>query len=163
MIIMRKIWNTGMRACCMCSCEGFHKAPLIYWFAQSWNNPHQSQGLRLTHVLHFYIPALPHRPITGWATLTILGFTCSRLCNRHSFELLVLCMLVYLESVTDSRPPKAMPLIRALRSCSHVLSTVYLRLPKSHRPRSHSQTHIGVFLQVYPVGQYLVFTDLRIH
>jgi hypothetical protein len=92
--------------------------------AQNFNNPHQSQGLQLTHFLYFYIPALQCRPIIGWATPSIPGFTCSRLCNGHSLELLVLCKLVFPEGIADTRPPKALPLVGVLRSCSHVLSWV---------------------------------------
>jgi hypothetical protein len=37
-------------------------------------------------------------------------------------ELLVLCKQVSLESITDTRPPKVMPMVGAFRSCSRVYS-----------------------------------------
>jgi hypothetical protein len=141
------------------------QTPVIYGpnIGHNSNNPHQSQGFQLTQFLRFHIPALQCRPVMGWATPSVTGFTYSRLCNGHSLELLVLCKYASPISVADTRPPRAKPLVGALQSCSRVFSWAYLRLPKSHWLRPHSQTHIGVFLQVYPVGWYLAFTGLRIH
>jgi hypothetical protein len=126
------------------------------------NNPHQKPR-SIKKFLRFHIPALWCRPISGWTAPSISRFTYSQLCNGPSLELLVSCRQASLESITDARPPKVMPMVGAFWSCSHVYSWVSLRLPTSHRPWSHSQTHTGVFLKYTLQGGILLLIDLKTH
>jgi hypothetical protein len=124
--------------------------------------PTKSQRLQI-NFLRFDILALWCRPISGWAAPSIPRFTYSQLCNGQILELLVLCKQVSLESITDTRPSKVMPMVGAFRSCSRVYLWVSLRLPISHGPWPHSQSHIGVFLKYTLQGDILSLMDLRIH
>jgi hypothetical protein len=60
--------------------------------------------------------------VLDWAAPSISRFTYSQLYNGPSLELLVLCKQASLESITDTRPPKVMPMIGAFKSCSRVYS-----------------------------------------
>jgi hypothetical protein len=74
-------------------------------------------------------PALYRRSATTpWFDLLY-----SRNRNGQRLELLVLCKLVSPIGITDTRPPKAIPRVGALRSCSRVFWWIYLRLTTSQK------------------------------